>query len=159
MRNSRTRLRPWGFDGKPLFRPWVLDSRWRQPVRSDLRHAFPRQPVLLAASPERAPPKISDVMSECPECPGIRAHRVVREVPRDHRPQPSPLFGNGVGHAFTQSRLDLLESCPHRVAPRRDLPQMKMKPRKVKVSGLPNPRRFLLGAAKRPTSSSRVLSS
>jgi hypothetical protein len=25
-------------------------------------------------------------------------------------------------------------------APRRDLPQMKMNPRKVKVSGLPNPR-------------------
>ena len=55
------------------------------------------------------------------ECPGIRGHRVVSEVTRDHRPQPFALFRDGVVHAFTQSRLDLLESCPHPVAPRLSL--------------------------------------
>ena len=42
--------------------------------------------------------------------------------------------------------------------PRRDLPQMKVKPRKLKVSGLPSPRRLRLSAAKRPNSISRVFS-
>ena len=51
----------------------------------------------------------------------MRGHRVVREVTRDHRSQPSPLFRNGVMHAFTQSRLDFLEPGPHPVAPRLSL--------------------------------------
>ena len=42
--------------------------------------------------------------------------------------------------------------------PRRDLPQMKVKPRKSKVSGLPSPRWARLAAAKRPNSIRRVLS-
>src|SRR6185437_2717424 len=42
--------------------------------------------------------------------------------------------------------------------PRFDRPQMKVKPRKVKVSGLPSPRRLRLSSAKRPNSISRVFS-
>src|SRR3979490_2336875 len=42
--------------------------------------------------------------------------------------------------------------------PRRDLPQMKVKPRKLKVSGLPSPGRLRFSAAKRPNSISRVFS-
>ena len=40
----------------------------------------------------------------------------------------------------------------------RDLPQMKVNPRKLKVSGLPSPRRSRLTAAWRPNSIRRVLS-
>src|SRR6266566_3451144 len=42
--------------------------------------------------------------------------------------------------------------------PCRVLPQMKVKPRKSKLSGLPSPRRFRRSAAKRPNSISRVFS-
>jgi hypothetical protein len=42
--------------------------------------------------------------------------------------------------------------------PARVLPQMKVKPRKLKVSGLPSPRRWRRSAAKRPNSMSRVFS-
>ena len=41
--------------------------------------------------------------------------------------------------------------------PRRDLPQMKVKPRKLKVSGLPSPRRLRLFSASRPNSINRSL--
>src|SRR5215831_17539677 len=43
-------------------------------------------------------------------------------------------------------------------APRRDLPQMKVKPKKAKVSGLPTPRFLWSAAAWRPNSIKRVLS-
>lgn len=39
-----------------------------------------------------------------------------------------------------------------------DFPQMNVNPRNLKVSGLPNPRRFRRSAAKRPNSSRRVFS-
>ena len=42
---------------------------------------------------------------------------MVREESRDHRIQPSALCGDGIVHAFTQLRLDLLESGPHALAP------------------------------------------
>src|SRR6266536_2059243 len=42
--------------------------------------------------------------------------------------------------------------------PWRVLPQMKVKPTKLKVSGLPSPRRWRRSAAKRPNSMSRVFS-
>src|SRR3984885_738419 len=45
-----------------------------------------------------------------------------------------------------------------RKPPLRDLPQMKVKPRNLKVSGLLKPRRSRLAAAKRPNSIRRVLS-
>ena len=63
--------------------------------------------------------------------------------------------------------LNLLELCPHAVTrvfawtrkpPGRDLPQINVKPRKLKVSGLPSPRRARRAAAKRPNSIRRVLS-
>src|SRR5690349_20859829 len=42
--------------------------------------------------------------------------------------------------------------------PARVLPQMKVKPRKLKVSGLPRPRRLRRSAANRPNSINRVFS-
>jgi len=44
-----------------------------------------------------------------------------------------------------------------RKLPRRDLPQMKVKPKKLKVSGLPSPRCLRVVAAWRPNSIRRVL--
>src|SRR5215467_1529814 len=46
----------------------------------------------------------------------------------------------------------------NRNLPRRDLPQMKVKPRKLKVSGFPSPRTLRSSPAERPNSISRVFS-
>ena len=92
---------------------------------------------------------------------------MVVEVAGDDLLQPSPLLGNRLMHAPSQFLLDSLQLCLHAIRrdfrliwnlPRRVLLQMKVKPRKVKVSGLPSPRRLRFSAAKRPNSISRVFS-
>jgi len=94
-------------------------------------------------------------------------HRVIVEVAGDDLPQPSSLLGNRLMPAPPQSLFDGLQLCPHAVRrdfrliwnfPRQVLLQIKVKPRKVKVSGLPSPRRLRFAAAKRPNSISRVFS-
>lgn len=57
------------------------------------------------------------MIAQCPQCPGIRGHRVVGEVTRDHTPQPPTLGRYGIVHADTQLRFDLLKCCSHTVAP------------------------------------------
>lgn len=56
---------------------------------------------------EAAPPLVRHMMVECAERPRVGGHRGVREVARDHGPQPAPLFGDGVVPAVTQLRRDL----------------------------------------------------
>src|SRR6516225_30375 len=109
------------------------NDRFREKVVRQLRHPCPRDPILLAASPQRAPPEVSHMMPEHAECTRIGRHRVIVEVATEDLPQPFPLLG-----AL--------------------LPQMKVKPRKLKVSGVPSPRRLRRSAAKRPNSMSRVFS-
>ena len=107
VRKLRNGLLPRVIDGEPLVWPRMKDAGRREPGSSEFRHPLPRQCILLATPPKRAPPEIGDVEPECPECPGIRGHRVVGEVSRDHAPQPSALGRDGVVHAGTQLRLDL----------------------------------------------------
>src|SRR3954463_5380522 len=159
----RIRLPPRVSDGKALLRPRVKDARFGEPVVGDLGDPLPRRAVLLAASPQRASPEVDDVVVECLQ--GTAGHGMVVVVAGDDLPQPPSLVGNGLVHPPSQFLLDLRElRLQRRVfrwiwkSPRRVLPQMNVKPRKVKVSGLPSPRRFRLAAAKRPNSSRRVLS-
>ena len=91
--DSGIRLLPWVFDGKALLRPRMKDSGRRQPGSRDLLDSVPRHPILLAASPKRAPPQVDDMVPKCPECPRVRRHRVVRaRNPSPPPPQPAPLF-------------------------------------------------------------------
>lgn len=121
-------LPPGVFDGEALVRPWMKDPRRWQPGRCKSRHPLPRQVCLLAAPP-----------------------------------QPSALLGNGVMHALTQPFLDLPQLRAHPVSScfalklERSAPGLstdEREPRKVKVSGLPSPRRWRGTAAWRPNSSS-----
>jgi len=57
------------------------------------------------------------MMPEGVERPGVCGHCVVREEPRDHRLQPSALFGSGVVYAATKFRLDLPKLRSHAVSP------------------------------------------
>jgi hypothetical protein len=77
--------------------------------------------------------------------------------------QPSPLFGYGLMHPLSQFLRDLFDLRLHAVAAgppskARDLPQIRVIPRKLKVSGFPSPRCFRPVAAWRPNSIRRVFS-
>src|SRR5437016_1924015 len=54
-RLSRIRLPPRVCDGKAIARPRMKDDRFRKPVVRQLRHPRPRDPILLAAPPQRTP--------------------------------------------------------------------------------------------------------
>jgi hypothetical protein len=56
VRHSRIRLLPRVLDGEALAWPGVEDARTREPVVGERRHPRPGRPILLAASPKRAPP-------------------------------------------------------------------------------------------------------
>lgn len=57
-------------------------------------------------------------MPICPNCLCIGRHRVVREVARDHRSQPSPLFGDAIAASVARLRLHLPQGRTHAVASR-----------------------------------------
>jgi len=82
-----------------------------------LLDALPRDAILLTAPPQRATPEADRVKPEGPECPKVRWHRVVGKKAGDDLPQPFPLLGDRLVHAPPQLPLDLLELCPHAVAP------------------------------------------
>src|SRR5262249_51053675 len=61
VRLSRIRLPPRVCDGKASARPRMEDDRFREPGVHQLRHLCPRDPILLASTRQRMPPKVSDV--------------------------------------------------------------------------------------------------
>src|SRR5437879_7396738 len=68
VRLSRIRLPPRVSDGKANARPGMQDGRFREPGVCELRHPCPRDPILLAATPQRAPPKLDNVVPEHVKC-------------------------------------------------------------------------------------------
>src|SRR5262249_2872693 len=117
VRLSRIRLPPWVCDGEAIARPRMEDARFREPVVRQLRHPCPRKPSLLAATPQRAPPEVSDMVSEDVQCPGVGRHGVVVEVAADDLSQPLPLFGDRLVHAFPHPLFNHLELRSHAVPP------------------------------------------
>jgi hypothetical protein len=67
----------------------------------------------VAATPQRAPPEVENMVPECVQCPAVGRHCVVGEVAGDDPVQPSPLFRDRLMHAPLQLLLDLLELRPH----------------------------------------------
>ena len=95
------------------------------------------------------------MVSKGPYRPCVGGHRVVREVTCTTDRSQRPCEGMGSCMRLRNCALISLSVALMRSprllrwswkAPRRDLPQMKMNPRKVNVSGLPRPRFFRLGA-------------
>src|SRR4029079_4042330 len=101
-RLSRIRLPPRVCDGKAIARPRMENMRFWKPVIHQLCHPRPRDPILLATTPQRSSPEVDDVMQEHLQCSTIGGHRVVIEVATDHPPQPFPLRGDGPMHAPSQ---------------------------------------------------------
>ena len=74
------RLLPWVSDVNALVGPRMKDDRRGKPVSDQLRHAFPCEPTFLAASPERSPSEIGDIVPERQERSAICRDRVISEV-------------------------------------------------------------------------------
>jgi hypothetical protein len=117
VRLSRIRLPPWVCDGKAIARPRMEDDRFRKPGVHQLRHPCPRDPILLAATPQRAPPEIGDMVPEHVQCESVGWHCVVIEVTANDPLQPVPLLGDRLVHAPSQRLLDLPQFRLHAVPP------------------------------------------
>ena len=141
--------------------------RFGEPVVGEPCDPRPCHAVVLTAAPERALPEFGDEEAEGGERRTVCRHRVVVKVSGDDLSQPFSLHGHWLMNASSQFLFDGLQLRRIRSRrdfrliwnlPRRDLLQIKVKPRKSKVSGLPSPRCLRFFAAKRPNSISRVFS-
>src|ERR1700693_2041399 len=117
VRLSRIRLPPRVSDGKALARPGVKDDRFREPGVHELRDPLPGAPILLAATPQGAPPEVGDMVPERVQCLTVGRHCMVVEVPADDLTQPFPLLGDRLVHAPPQRRLDFPQLRPQAVRP------------------------------------------
>src|SRR6516225_4119504 len=115
VRLSRIRLPPRVGDGKAVARPRVEDDRFWEPGVRQPRHPCPGDPILVAATPQRAPPKVSDMVPEHVQCARVGRHCVVVEVAADDPSQPPPLLGDRLVHAPSQRLLDLPQLRLHAV--------------------------------------------
>src|SRR6202035_2538309 len=82
-----------------------------------LAHPLPGQRVLLAAAPQRPPPKPDDMVTERAKRPRVGRHGVIGVVTGDDLLQPSPLLRDGLLHALAQLVLDLPQLRPSAVPP------------------------------------------
>src|SRR5712691_9595621 len=115
--DSGIRLPPWVSDGEARSGPRMEDAGYGEPIVHQLLHPLKCRCVLVAASRERTPPQVADMMAECRQCPIVGRHCVVVEVAGDDLRQPFPLDRDRLMHAPPQLLLDLLELGPHAVAP------------------------------------------
>src|SRR4051794_28993219 len=143
------------------------DDRFGKPRVRQLRHPLPREPTLLAATPQRAPPEVGDMVPERVQCTRIGRHGVIVEVAAHDPLQPSPLLGDRLVHALPQLVLDHPQLRLHAVPPApppkleftcMGVPASEGEALKSKVSGLPSPSRLRRSAAKPPNSINRVFS-
>src|SRR6516165_2895048 len=115
VRLSRIRLPPRVCDGEASARPRMEDDWVREPGVHQLRHLCPRDPILLASTPQRMPPKVSDVVPEHRQCAAVGRHCMVVEVAADDPSQALPLLGDRLVHASPHLLFDHLELRPHAV--------------------------------------------
>src|SRR5262249_22029202 len=117
VRNSRIRLPPWVFDGKPLMRPGVKDSRFRQPGVGQPRYPRPRRPIFLAAPPKAASPQIGHVKAEGARRSTIGGQGVIGKKAGNDLPQPLSLRRDRLMHSPPQLFLNCLEPRAYAVPP------------------------------------------
>src|SRR5215813_14272271 len=117
VRLSRIRLPPWVCDGEAIARPRMKDDRFREPGLRPLRHPYPRDAILVAATPQRAPPEVDDMVPEHGQCTGVGRHCVIAEVATNDVPQPFPLIGEWLVHALPQLLFDHPQLRPHAISP------------------------------------------
>src|SRR5436309_6352198 len=117
VRLSRIRLPPRVCDGVAIAGPGMEDGRFREPSIRQLCHSFPGGAILLAATPQRAPPEVADMVPKDVQGTTVGRHCVVVEVAADYLAKPFPLGGDRQVHAPSQYVLDLPQLRPHAVRP------------------------------------------
>ena len=91
----------------------MKDARSGKPVVCEFLPPLPRKAILLTTPPQRAHPKVANVVTEYGHCPTIGRYGMVAEVTSDNLRQPFSLFWDRLMHAPSQLLLDLLELRPH----------------------------------------------
>jgi hypothetical protein len=71
-------------NGKAVARPGIKDVRFGQPGIHELRDPGPRHSILLAATPQRAPPEVGDIMPEYIQRATVGRHCMIVEVAADN---------------------------------------------------------------------------
>jgi len=104
-------------DGKSLFGPRVEDARPGKPVVSEHVNPGPGSVSLLATSAKLTSPSVYHPVPELHQGMAVGRDGVIPEVSADDLFEPSPLLADRLVHLLTQFLLDLLELCPHAVAP------------------------------------------
>ena len=94
----------------------MKDAGLGNKVIGQLFDPVPGDPILLAASPERAPPEVRDMVPERLECPTVCRYRMIFKEAGPDLPQPFSLFGNRLVPAPSHFLLDFLELRSHAVA-------------------------------------------
>src|SRR5215468_5635553 len=94
----------------------MKDDRYREPGLRPLRHPYPRDAILVAATPQRAPPEVDDMVQEHGQCTGVGWHCVIAEVATNDVPQPFPLIGEWLVHALPQLLFDHPQLRPHAIS-------------------------------------------
>ena len=125
-----------GDDAKASQRISVM-QRWSwQPAVKQTVHALPRQARLLAATPERAVPVATNMITKRTQRRQVRRHTVITIVSRHHRPQPLAHFSHALVHSFAKFRFDSLQLSPlplaHRAPPDREHPVASLLPTDVR---------------------------
>jgi hypothetical protein len=148
------------FDVEVLARPWMADDGRRYPPVDGPVHAVPRQVVPLAKPAQRPEPDLDNMVSERRQAAPVRRHGAVGEVVRHDAFQPLSLIGDALVPAASQFFFDLRKFWPAAVCaysasgigtgrPRVSA-QMRVSPKKSKVSGRPRPWRLRFASANWP---------
>src|SRR6266536_5092878 len=113
-----------GSDAKAAQRIRMMELGPGEPTVNQPEHTLPRQPRLLAATPQRAVPVASDMVTKRTQRRQIRRHTIITMVSLDHRPQPLSYCSHALVHSFAQFRFDRLQLCAfpltHRAPPDRE---------------------------------------
>ena len=106
-------------DEEPLFRPWVEDAWIWQIAIGDQLHPSPRQPMLLASSPNGTKPAFDQVMTKRSDRRRAHWHGVVGKPPAQHFGEPLALRLNAIVASCPKLLLDLSQLRLHPASDRR----------------------------------------
>jgi hypothetical protein len=93
----------------------MKDTGRGKKVIGQLPDPVPGHSILLAATLERAPPKVGDEVSERVQRAAVCRHRMIRKEAAYDLPQPFPLFRDGLMHPPSHLLFDVLELRSHSV--------------------------------------------
>src|SRR4051812_5774968 len=89
----------------------MVDLNFWEPAVNKSLHSWPCQVTLLASPSKHMEPVTTDLVTKITQSAGVVWNSVITVVSTNDRPQPLPLFGNGLMHAPAQLCFHLLKLC------------------------------------------------